>query len=251
MSAVKDCIACLAEIVGDKKYLTCSVCQNGYHLDLSCAGVAETSFAGMGQAKREKWRCKTCRTQDNRGGSQSAATSSQNTPLHCQTGVSTQLQSFGEKLDVLLAMKASVDTLLSLPAKVDELLTLKPTVERLEAHMLEMETKVDGLSVKYNTVLEGTTKNESKIKEQEGEHDELRETVNRQAETIQHLRDEINNVEQYSRLSNLEIHGLPTLPGENLKQRITDLATELGLPNFDVKDILTAHRLRAKPGLVP
>ncbi|CAN7946868.1 unnamed protein product [Ixodes hexagonus] len=65
------------------------------------------------------------------------------------------------------------------------------------------------------------------------------------------MRDEINNGEQYSRLHNLEIHGLPMLPDENLTQRISDLATKLELANFDAKDILAVHRLPAKPGFIP
>ncbi|KAG0432012.1 hypothetical protein HPB47_021249, partial [Ixodes persulcatus] len=56
--------------------------------------------------------------------------------------VTAQLQAFGLKLDVLLGLKSSVDTLLTLPAKVDELLSLKPTVERLEAHIQELESKL-------------------------------------------------------------------------------------------------------------
>lgn len=79
----------------------------------------------------------------------------------------------------------------------------------------------------------------------------LRETMKHQAETIQLIRDEINNGEQFSRLPNSEIYELPTLPDENLRQRISDLATKLGLPNFDVKDILGVQRLFAKPGLIP
>lgn len=133
------------------------------------------------------------------------------------------LSLLGKNVMLFGQMKTSVDPLLPLPAKVDGLLTLKPTVERLEAHMQEMETKVDGLATKYDSVLEGGTKNENNLSNLEDEHDELREAVNRQAETIQFMRDEINNGEQYSRLLNLEIHGLPILPDENLRQRISDL----------------------------
>lgn len=48
-----------------------------------------------------------------------------------------------------------------------------------------------------------------------------------------------------------EIHGLPILPDENLRQGISDLAAKLELPNPDAKDILVVHRLPAKPGTIP
>lgn len=43
-----------------------------------------------------------------------------------------------------------------------------------------METKVNGLTVKCDSVLEGVTKNESKLSAIEDEHDELLKTGNRQ-----------------------------------------------------------------------
>ncbi|CAN7948129.1 unnamed protein product [Ixodes pacificus] len=161
----------------------------------------------MGSAKRDKWCCKTCRTQESRP--QSGAS------------VSAQPQSFGLKLDSLLAIKRSFDTLLSLPANVDQLLTLKPTVERLEAHIQELDSKVDGLSANYKSVLESTAENGNKICTLERQHAELQETVNGQAETIQSLREEINKEEQYSRRANLEIHGLPPASDEDLRKAVT------------------------------
>ncbi|CAN7948716.1 unnamed protein product, partial [Ixodes pacificus] len=220
MNNEKECLACLKKIVNVEKFLLCSVCKNVYHLGQSCAGVNEASYASMGSAKRDKSRCKTCRTQESRSGPQSGACSSQNSSDESQSAVSAQLQTFGLKLDALLAMKRSVDTLLSLPAKVDKLLTLKPTVERLKAHIQELDSKVDGLSANYNS-------------------------------TIQYLREEINNGEQYSRRANLEVHGLPPASDEDLRKAVNDLAVKLGISDFATSDILAVHRLPAKPGFTP
>lgn len=251
MSTATDCLACLQAISSEQKSISCSVCKNGYHFGQSCAGIAESSYAAMGPAKREKWRCKTCRTQENRSTTQSGATSSQNASQGNAPTVLAQLQAFGLKLDVLLGLKSSVDTLLMLLAKVDELLSLKPTVERLEAHIQELESKVCEISQKYNSVLEGTAARENKIRELELQHSELRATVTCQTETIQSLREEINSGEQYSRRANLEIHGMPFLAGENLRQSVSDLAANLALSNFQTTDILAVHRLPVKPGLTP
>ncbi|CAN7942519.1 unnamed protein product [Ixodes pacificus] len=240
MSGSNVCVACLAEIAADVKCITCSVCRNEYHFGQSCAGITEASYAGMGAAKREKWRCKTCRTQENRSGAQSGAFTSQGSS-----------QDNASVLDALLAIKSTVDTLLTLPAKVDELLTLKPTVERMETHMQELETKVDSLSAKYDTVLKCTTTNEEKITQLEKKQAELQVTVNSQEERIQTLREDLNSEEQYSRIANLEIQGLPTSPNEDLRRIVSDLAAKLELSDFTATDILAIHRLPAKPGSIP
>ncbi|CAN7950500.1 unnamed protein product [Ixodes hexagonus] len=251
MSGRAECVACLAGIADEQKFMSCSVCRNGYHLGQACAGITETSYTGMGQAKRDKWRCKTCRTQENRSGSQSGANSSLNASSANPSAVEDQMQSFGQKLDLLLAMKTSIDSLLSLPAKVDELLTLKPTVERLEVSLQEMDNKVDGLTANYNSVLECATENKTKISDLGKQHGELSATVKDQAETIQALQEQINNSEQYGRLVNLEIHGLPKTAEENLKRILSDLAIKLGISNFKDSDIQAAHRLPAKTGSIP
>lgn len=251
MSGSNVCFACLAEIAADVKCITCSVCRNEYHFGQSCAGITEASYAGMGAAKREKWRCKTCRTQENRSGAQSEAFTSQGSSQDNASVVAAQLQGFGQKLDALLAIKSTVDTLLTLPAKVDELLTLKPTVERMEMHTQELETKVDGLSAKYDTVFKCTTTNEEKITELETKQAELQVTVNSQEERIQTLREDLNSEEQYSRIANLEIQGLPTSPNEDLRKLVSDSAAKLELSDFAATDILAVHRLLAKPGSIP
>ncbi|CAN7949236.1 unnamed protein product [Ixodes pacificus] len=137
------------------------------------------------------------------------------------------MQSFGQNLDLLLAMKTSIESLLSLPAKVDELLTLKPTVERLEVSLQEMDNKVDGLTENYNSVLETATENKIKVSDLEKQYGELSATVKGQAETIQALQEQINNSEQYGRQVNLEMHGLPKTAEENLIRILSDLAIKL------------------------
>ncbi|CAN7988066.1 unnamed protein product [Ixodes hexagonus] len=178
--------------------MMCSVCKNNYHLGQSCAGITETSYSGMGQAKRDKWRCKTCRTQDNRSGSQSGACFEVNKSqdLLTSSAVENQMQAFGQKLDQLLSMKTSIDSLLSLPAK-------------------EMDNKVDGLAANYTAVLAVTTANETKISELEKQHQELSVTVKDQAETILAMQEQINNSEQYGRLANMEIRAAKNRRGKS------------------------------------
>lgn len=78
----------------------------------------------------------------------------------------------------------------------------------------------------------------------------LRSLVSKQSDEISELRKEANDVEQYSRLPNMEIHGLPQKPKEELFSLIADLAQKLEVP-FDDSDIETIHRLPAKRERAP
>lgn len=64
-----ECIKCNQPLPSDGRFLTCVYCRNGYHLGKPCSGVSDTTFMAMGAARRESWRCPTCRTGELRSGS--------------------------------------------------------------------------------------------------------------------------------------------------------------------------------------
>ncbi|KAG0425225.1 hypothetical protein HPB47_027597 [Ixodes persulcatus] len=65
------------------------------------------------------------------------------------------------------------------------------------------------------------------------------------------LEGDLNDLEQRSRSTNLEIHGLPCDKDENLERIIADLGDKLDLPPLQAGDVLAIHRLAAKPGPAP
>lgn len=143
-------------------------------------------------------------------------------------------------------LKANVDTLLDLPTQMNQLLTLKPVVESLKSAVTEVQKAVDFLSARYDSLLSTATTNSTAIKELREETTLLRTVVTEQSQTIEHLKEELNDNDQYSRLSNLEIHGLPHAPSENLGSVVGELAGKLGLDNFQPRDILAVHRLPSR-----
>lgn len=68
---------------------------------------------------------------------------------------------------------------------------------------------------------------------------------------IQHLQNDLNESEQYSRLSNLEIHGLLYNTSEDLSVVIKNLADRLDLALPQPGDISAIHRLEAKDNVAP
>lgn len=245
MTSSGDCIVCFLPVPSDGKFLSCASCKLSYHLGQSCSGVSDGTFTAMGHAKRDKWKCRTCRSGDSRSGAVGGFSQDDN------DGVAAQLAAINTKLQSLLSLKDSVDSLLSLPAKVDQLLELRPAVESLKGTVKEVESSIQFLSAKYDSVVATATANERTIHDLQSETTSLKETVSEQTRFIHSLQGELNDSEQYSRLSNLEVHGLPVIAREDLNATFSDLASKLGVPTPQAGDILAVHRLPARPGVTP
>ncbi|KAH9371951.1 hypothetical protein HPB48_010800 [Haemaphysalis longicornis] len=67
--------------------------------------------------------------------------------------------------------------------------------------------------------------------------------VSSQASTILRLQSDLNDTEQYSRSSNLKLHGLPTSPDENLGAFSSDLSQKLKIPSFSPNQVSAINRL--------
>lgn len=242
-----DCIVCSKPVPRDGRSLKCSDCGFPYHLGQACSGISESTFKSMSAANKEKWRCRTCRTGDARSGASASG--------HCEhddaSGFGAQLAAVNQKLNHLVSLKASVDTLLQLPAKVDHLLALKPTVDKLSETISEVKESIGFFSAKYDSLLSSVTSNEQTIRGLQSEVSSLKVNVSDQASQIQRLQLEMNDAEQYTRLPNMEIHGLPCFPNENLEKSVHDIAQKLGLSAFQPSDILAVHRLSSRRDRTP
>lgn len=265
-----NCIKCVRALPADGRFLTCASCRNGYHLGKPCSGVADGTFAGMGAARRETWKCPTCRTGEIRTGEirtgeirtvsgtagncsledSGNADVSRQELVDCAS-VTSQLASISATLNQLLSLKASVDTLLPLPSKVDQLLALRPAVDELRSTVEGLQMTVDSFSLKYDSVLAMAMTNEEAVKDLQQEVDTVRTTMEHQADTIERLKEELNDTHQYSRRCNMELHGLPFVHGEDLMQIMNDLSQKLDVPTPQPSDILAIHRLTKKPDSVP
>lgn len=250
-----DCIKCNHPVPQDGRFLTCFSCQNVYHLRKQCSGVAESTFAGMGASRRENWRCPTCRTGELRSGSSVAGNVSMDdlgrTELNereraADSTVAGQLASINAALGQLLTLKTSVDSLLPLSAKVDQLLDLKPAVDELRTTVCELQASVDSFKSKYDTVLALANANDASVRDLQHEVSAIKAVTEDQTREISRLKEELNDSQQYSRRANMELHGLPSVPGENLLEVMRDLSQKIDLPTFQSTDILTIHRLPKK-----
>lgn len=225
--------------------MTCTECSLSYHLQ-SCSGIADSTFNTMGPTKREKWRCKTCRSKESRSTAEGSSVASQ---LDLNT-LSQQISAINRKLDLLSSLKNNVDALMQVPAKVDDLLSLKPSVDKMKKAVEEVEKSISFFSKKYDSLLATVTAHDKKVKSLESDVVSLQSLVSEQSLQIEHLKWDMNEAEQYSRLSNLEIHGHPSADGENLGEVLTELAGRLDI-SFQASEVLAIHRIPSKHSRSP
>lgn len=200
----------------------------------------------MSLEKKEKWRCRACRSKGNNSTPDGANESSDVISQSDSPTLTGQIFEINRKLDSLLSLKTSVDLLMELPGKVNEILLLKPSIELMKASVEEVQTSITFLAQKYDSLLEATSVHEKEIKGIHSEMEALRLTVSEQANTIQALQSEINETEQQSRLSTMEIQGMQVASGEALAPILVGLADKLGLKGHLPSDVLSTQRIQSK-----
>lgn len=250
MTDAKNCPVCTKGLPKDGRFLTCAECRSGYHLGKSCSGVADSTFLAMGQAKRDTWKCKSCRSSLAEGNT--VATAQPESDINVDscsvaqelTALRQQLESINKTIVGLLPLQGKVDALLAIRNKIDEVLNLKQVVT-------DLQNSVQFMSSAYDSLLAQNTARDAEKRVLEEKVASLATTVSHQSGEIGQLRAELNNADQYSRLSNLELHGLSVTKGENLKAELTDLASKLELRGFQEGDIVAIHRLPAKKDKIP
>lgn len=222
------CLSCHKEIADSIKTVTCIECKFSYHFG-ECSDVPESTTRTKRATLNEKWICKTCRA-----GSNKSLTTEDKTCLEKKTAnVTEQLSQIMSTLAILAPMKR----------QIDELMNMKETVNAIEKSM-------QMLSDKYDTILE-------KIQDQDREMSEVKKRVQKletgmsKVEEIDDIKVELNKLEQYGRLSNLEIHGIPETPNENLLEKVAMIAEKIGVPRPDSRELEAVHRIPSKKGKTP
>ncbi|XP_077516752.1 uncharacterized protein LOC144127716 [Amblyomma americanum] len=94
------------------------------------------------------------------------------------------------------------------------------------------------------------------VDSQKKDIDDLKERVEKietqtATEEIKELKQQLNDLDQYNRRQNLEIHGLKQTDDENLLSKLNDIARELNIEEVTHRDIEAVHRLPSKPPKTP
>lgn len=234
MSAL--CDACSEPLPPDGKYLTCATCTDDYHVGKNCSNITDAKFAKMSTAKRGTWECQACKTHTQKPGTAASNPGDASAAM---------LSTVNEKLDVL---KTTVD---ALTAKVAELLTVKDACGKLAESVAEVQKFAEHLSSKYDSVLSTVMANQGQISKMQPQLEAISGTVAGHAEQLDDMNARINELEQYSRIRNFEIHGYPYKANEDLVSFLAEVASRLQIADFTPDDVNAVHRLPSRADGVP
>lgn len=186
-------------------YVLCNSC-NG-HLHFSCAGVAESTYRRMTSDKKSAWRCPSCRT------SPSATGDTSNPTL---ASLLAEIRSLKSDLDII-----------------------KTDLRNANGGVIEIKQQLNEFDNRFTIIEQRVSLAENKI----STLSKLETDLNNAYKTISELQDDNNKQDQFSRLNNVEISGIPDKKGENLHNIMHDLYQKVGL-SFLESDIDSIHRVR-------
>lgn len=214
------CLSCHKTLPVNGVFARCSECGHGYHFG-NCAGTDEKTY------KAKNWKCSTCRKPKVR---------------YTQNPQKGKKDQEPDVATLLTEINVKLTSLATITEKVDTLMIMKETI-------VNIEKSVQHMSDQYDEVLKH-------IKEQDNEIAEIKSRLenverNNGGPDVQQLRISVNNLEQYSRRQNLEIHGLPRKEHENLLHTVNELAAKLELPELAESDVEGMHRLPARADKIP
>ncbi|KAI5723366.1 uncharacterized protein LOC103521242 [Diaphorina citri] len=96
---------------------------------------------------------------------------------------------------------------------------------------------------KMNQILELVKEQNKKIEQLETQLNEQRQENKHLTKNLANAKDEINDLQQRSRLSNIIINGIPEAKGENVFKLVEDLGRKLEINNAE-SHIQVAHRVK-------
>uniref|UniRef100_A0A2A4JUE7 Zinc finger PHD-type domain-containing protein n=1 Tax=Heliothis virescens TaxID=7102 RepID=A0A2A4JUE7_HELVI len=127
-----------------------------------------------------------------------------------------------------------------------ELKSLRSSFDELKADVNIVKTSVEDMTTQWKDII-------CRVESMEGRLDCVEQTTSKLASlhrelqdaktTIAELTRENNSREQYSRMNNAEISGIPWQKGENLVSILSNIYTKVGL-SLELRDINRIHRVR-------
>ncbi|KAI5636705.1 hypothetical protein NE865_10626 [Phthorimaea operculella] len=177
------------------------------HYGKNCSGIAESTYQRMGD-KKSTWRCAQCRN----SGSQSG---------------------IAEVLQEIKAFRAEFGTVRS------EIAVLKTNMEACTLAVNDINTKWTAMESRFSNIedrLIAVEKNSDLLSK-------LQSDLAVANATVSNLQNENDMREQYARMNNVEISGLPKKNGENLVSLVCAIFVAVGL-DLDGSAIDSVHRVR-------
>ncbi|XP_049872258.1 uncharacterized protein LOC126371096 [Pectinophora gossypiella] len=200
------CIRCGDEV---QDYAKCSSCMNFY--DFPCAGITEKGYRKLGADRQAAWRCPHCKT-----GTATGETSAQPqditsaasgfAPPSCGSPKPATLEHVMEELNKIKLTLAP-------------LLAVMEGIKEIKSEILEVKSSVTAVSNKLQNL-------DARLQVVERAQDDALKLEQR----ISQLESDLNEKNQWARLNNVEIKGVPMKDRENLFNVVTAIGSKIMYP---------------------
>jgi predicted nucleic acid-binding Zn-ribbon protein len=223
----------------DEDSIACSECSGVFHYN--CQGMGEATFRKIG-SRKSRWKCSHCRataknlrmveapvqTADESSSATSAIRGPDLEPTNYDIikMIAGLRDDYSNIMKEFQALKASIEnngaTLASLN---DRTKAMESTLESKIVQMDTLERSVSENKLMIETLTEKIDNSDFGGLRVDALHDEVVELKN----TIKRLSDENNDKDQYVRMNNIEISGIPRVNGESLMDILMKIANKLDI----------------------
>lgn len=114
-----------------------------------------------------------------------------------------------------------------------------------------MESSLEHMSSQYDSLLKAIEAQKEDIKTLQTTTVNLGTKSESLADEVAQMKLTIESLEEYSRRSNIEIHGIPQSNNENLRDVLNNCADKFGLTKPMDGQLEAIHRIRARAGATP
>lgn len=128
-----------------------------------------------------------------------------------------------------------------------------PTLSTLYKVLVEVQADTKNILQEFEVLKEEHRHLKKSVAHILEENEQLTKTCKNQAKEIETMKERLSKAEdllddmhQYQRKYNLELHGIPEAKGENLESVVEELAQEIDVEDFEESDIDIVHRLPSK-----
>lgn len=153
--------------------------------------------------------------------------------------VSEQPQEYSAELrsDILSSLKADLHNIMRSAVKSE--------LSSIKTKMSTMESTLNYISTQYDDLIKSLASTTAELKCVKEENARLRSDVEANSGRIKHLEEENARQQQWSRLQNIEITGVPESKDEDTVGIVVTLAKKIGI-KLEVGEVEFAHRIQAR-----
>lgn len=195
----------------------CSNCKK--HFDFQCSGITEAGYRKLGADRQASWRCPNCKIG--------------NIPAAKQDIGSPKPVTLDDVMKEINNVKLTLAPLMDVMADIK---VIKTDMNNLRSNVDQFTSKLNGLDERLKTV------------------EKAQDEVHQLKAHISKLEEDLNNNNQWLRLNNVEIRGVPLKDKENLLEIVTKIGSKIQHPiskhNINFITRIPSRENRVKPIVV-